>query len=352
VRATIRDDLPPGWTATPDELSVVVPPYGRRDLVYTVVPPRRGRFRFGDLHLRLEGWAGIGAAIVRIAASEEAKVYPNVLGPRRYEMAARLGDLASQGFRQVRQAGGGGEFAHLREYVLGDPFRDLDWKSTAKRRRPVTRVYQRERSQNVVLALDAGRMMATRLDEITKLDHAINAALLLSYVALRKGDRVGLVVFSDHITCFVPPRPGMAQYRRILDALFAVEAQLTFVDFRKLVEFIKVRVPRRSLLVIFSDLLDEAHAMPLATHAAILRRKHLPVCVTMHDAVAEEMAARPAAHVDDVYLRAAAADVLAEREGVKAHLRKSAVGLVEAPPGALAVQTVNRYLQIKARHAL
>src|SRR5690606_37954190 len=119
----------------------------------------------------------------------------------------------------------------------------------------------------VLLAIDAGRMMATRLGRITKLDHAINAALLLAFVALRKGDRVGLIVFGDHVREFVAPGRGPGQYRKLLDALYAIEAEETFVDFRRLVEFIQVRARKRSLLVLFSDLLDEAHAMPLAEHA-------------------------------------------------------------------------------------
>lgn len=352
LRVVVRDDLPAGWIAEPDELSVVLPPYARREVAYKVVPPKRGRFEFGDLHLRVEGRARLGAAIVRVKSGEPARVYPNVLGPRRYEMAARLGDLKSIGFRSIRLGGGGGEFEQLREYVRGDSFRDLDWKATAKRARPITQVYQQEKSQIVILAIDAGRMMATRLGKVTKLDHAINAALLLAYVALRKGDRVGLVVFADVVKTFVAPGRGPGQYRKLLEALYGIEAEVTYVDFRRFVEFTKMRLKRRALLVMFSDLLDEAHAKPLADHAVLLRQRHLPVCVTMRDAVASRLAEAEPARAEDVYRRAAAADVIAEREAVKLKLGKAGVGLVEAPPGELAVATVNKYLEIKARHAL
>ena len=352
LRVTVRDELPDGWVAEPDEQTLEVPAFARREVAYDVVPPRRGRFRFGDVHLRLEGTARLGAALVRVPAAADARVYPNVLGPRRYELAARLGDLRSIGFRNTRVAGQGGEFEQLREYVAGDAYRELDWKSTAKRQRPVTRVYQQERSQIVLLAVDAGRMMATRLAGLTKLDHAINASLLLAYVALRQGDRVGLVVFADTVKAFVAPGRGPGQYRKLLEVLYAVEAQPTHVDFRRLVEHVRVRMPRRALLVMFSDLLDEAQARPLAEYAAVLRKKHLPVCVTMHDPIATRLADVSPQSAEDVYLRAAAADVLADRESVKAHLLKSGVGLVEAPPGELAVATVNRYLEIKARRAL
>lgn len=352
LRVRVRDDLPDGWAGSPDELEVTLPPHSRRELSYTVRPGRRGRFRFGDLHLRITGRAGLGAAIVAVRAATDARVYPNVLGPRRYELAARLGGLRQAGFRRVRATGGGGEFEQLAEYVPGQPYRDVDWKATAKRGRPVVRLHQQERSQQVLLCIDCGRMMAPKLDGISKLDHAINAALMLAYVALRNGDRVGLVVFADVVKTFVPPGRGPGQYRRLLEALYEVEASSTHVDFRRLVEILKLRVPRRALLVMFSDLLDQDHAMPLAEHAGLLRRKHLPVCVTMQDPVAGELADRPAVTELDVYRRAAAADVLAERDAVKAHLAKSAVDVVEAPPGELSVATVNRYLEIKARHRL
>jgi uncharacterized protein (DUF58 family) len=359
ITIRVRDDLPPGWEAEPAEHALTVPPHARRRVTYTVVPPERGRATFGDLHVRIDGRARLGTAIAQTPARTEARVYPNILGAQRYELAAHLGDLRHVGFREIRRAGGGGEFEQLREYVDGDPLRDIDWKSTAKRRRPITRTYQQERSQQVIIAIDAGRLMATRLTDqekakvaISKLDHAINAALLIAYVALRKGDRVGLILFSDVVHRFVPPKRGQAQYRAILEALYDAQAAATYVDFRRLVEFIKLRVPKRALLMLFSDLVDETQAGALVEHVSLLRRKHLPVCITMEDHIARDLAEKPATSPKGAYRRAAAADVLAERRLLEAHLRKNAVDLVEAPPGELSIATVNKYLEIKARNRL
>jgi uncharacterized protein (DUF58 family) len=377
ITIRVRDDLPPGWEAEPQELAITVPPHARRRLTYTVIPPERGRVEFGDLHVRIDGRARLGTVIAKTPARCEARVYPNILGAQRYELAAHLGDLRHVGFREVRRAGGGGEFEQLREYVDGDSLRDIDWKSTAKRRRPITRTYQQERSQQVMIAIDAGRLMATRLTDqekakrlrsgagsaglvdegeskvaISKLDHAINAALLIAYVALRKGDRVGLILFSDVVHRFVPPKRGPGQYRAILEALYDAQASATYVDFRRLVEFIKLRVPKRALLMLFSDLVDESQAGALVEHVPLLRRKHLPVCITMEDHIARDLAESPATSVKSAYRRAAAADVLAERRVLEAHLRKNAVDLVEAPPGELSIATVNKYLEIKARNRL
>lgn len=356
LRATVRDDYPDAFQADTDtevgETPLLLGPHARTELRYRVTPQERGRYHFGALHVRIEGLLALGAAIASIPAREAVRVFPNLRGPKRYELAARLGTLHSVGVRTMRRGGGGGEFEQMREYVAGDSLREIDWKATAKRNRPVTRVHGQEQSQTVLIALDAGRMMATKLDALAKLDHAIHAALLLAYVALRSGDRVGVVVFADDVLTFVPPNRGRNQYRRILETLATVEASPSYVDFRRLSAFVRARVPRRALLVVFSDLLDDSQALPLAEQAAALRAKHLPLCVTMNDPVADAIAFAPAAGVGDVYRRAAAAALLEDRDAIRVHLRKSGVGLVEAPAAELAVATVNRYLDIKSRHAL
>lgn len=358
LRVTVRDDLPAGWDAGPGEHVVTLPPFARREVRYEVTPQGRGDFVLGALDVKVEGGLHLGASIVATVPASSVRVYPNVLGDRRDELRSRAVDPRRGGLRNVRQSGGGGEFAQLREYVRGDAYRDLDWKATAKRQRPVTKVREHERSQTVILAIDAGRTMASRLPTdrervpMTKLDHAIGAALLLAHVALRAGDRVGLCVFDGDVRTFVPPRRGQAHYRAMLDAIYATEATLSFVDFRRMAEVIKARVPRRALLVVLTDLLDEAHAMPLAEHAKVLRKKHLTVCVTLREPEADALAQAKVVAEPDLYLRAAAADVLLERDVVRAHLRASGVSLVEAPAGELGVEVVKRYLEIKERRAL
>lgn len=361
LRCVLRDDLPATWSASPNELTISLPPHARRTLTYDVVPPKRGDHAFGDVHVRVEGPLGLGARIVTTPHAATARVFPDVLGTRD-GMNTRLADLRSLGIRHVRKAGGGGEFDQLREYVAGDGFRDVDWKASAKRLRPVTRVLREERSQSILLALDVGRLMAITSDERrssggtrivhTKLDHALRALLLLAWVALQQGDRVGLVVFAEDVRVFIPPQRGAHTYRAILEATYSLEAHAVAVDARRLTEHLKRRLPRRSLVVVFSDLLDDTHALPLAEHLRTLRPKHLPLCVTQHDAVAEALAGGPVNDTESAFQRAAAASLLDDRAAVEAKLRSGGVLLVEAPAEELAAKTVNRYLEIKARNLL
>jgi uncharacterized protein (DUF58 family) len=352
LTGTLRDDHPEEFRCEPKQLAFVLPAHGSVCLGYDAFVQRRGQYSFGDVHLRLDGRLGLGGVLAVAAAQGQARVYPNLRGPRRYELALRRGSLHSVGVRSVRRLGGGGEFEQLREYVLGDALRDFDWKAAAKRLRPITRVHGQEQSQSVLIAIDTGRMMGMPLDDLTKLDHAIHAALLLAWVALRGGDRVGLVLFAQEVTCFIPPGRGHAQYLRILESLYAAQAGTTYVDFRELARFVRARVPRRSLLLVFSDLLDESQALPLAAELPKLRAKHLPLCVTLTDPVATALAQAEVATERQVYLRAAAADLLAERAMVKAQLTRAGVSVLEAQASQLAVATVNRYLEIKRRRTL
>jgi uncharacterized protein (DUF58 family) len=348
----LHDDVPAGFKLDVASLRFQLPGLATLALEYNAEVERRGQYSFGDLHLRLDGLLGLGAVIVSQPAAAVVRVYPNLRGPRRYELALRRGALHSVGVRAARRSGGGGEFEQLREYVPGDALRDLDWKAAAKRLRPITRVHGQELHQSVLIALDAGRLMAAPLAGLTKLDHAIHAALLVAWVAQRVGDRVGLLVFAQDVLHFVPPGRGHTQYLRILDALYAVEASDSYVDFRALAEFVRGRVSRRSLLLLFSDLLDESQALPLATELPKLRKKHLPLCVTLSDPVTEELARAKATDVEQVYQRAAAADLMAERALVKAQLTRAGVAVLEASAADLAVATVNRYLEIKRQRAL
>ncbi|HEY2734091.1 MAG TPA: DUF58 domain-containing protein [Polyangiales bacterium] len=352
IRGTLRDDQPNEFRAEPSELAFDLPPRSSEQLSYRAFIRRRGQYRFGDLHARLEGRFGLGSLTISVPAGVAARVYPNLGGPRRYELALRRHALHSVGVRNVRRIGGAGEFEQLREYVPGDALRDFEWKASAKRLRPITRVHGQEQSQSVLLAIDTGRMMGTRLDEFTKLDHAIHAALLLAWVALRAGDKVGLLLFASDVQRFLPPARGRAQYLRILETLYAVEASPTYVDFRELARFVRARLPRRSLLLLFSDLLDESQALPLAAELPKLRAKHLPLCITMSDPVAARLAEAPVSNREQVYLRAAAADLLAERTVVKKQLARAGVSVLETRAADLAVATVNRYLEIKRQHRL
>ncbi len=307
--------------------------------------------------MRVAGPWGLAWAEWKVAATEDAHVYPDLRGAARLLLATTARDLNALGLRRMRRDGSGSEFARLREYVQGDSPRDIDWKATARRRAPVTRVYESERSQSVVLCVDAGRAMAARVEGengalLSKLDCAVNAALFLAFVAIRNGDRVGLALFSDGVKHFLPPAAGRGQYRRIVRALYSAEPTLSFVDYAALFRELTLHVRRRSLVVLFTDLFDEAQAAALTGPIQRMAKHHVPLCVALRDPALERIATARPTSADAVYPQAVAQEVLEERERLCATIARQGVQFLDTVPAALTIDTVNRYLDIKGRRLL
>ena len=227
-----------------------------------------------------------GACSPAAAASRwppPVKVYPNLLDVRRYEMLARRGRLFELGLKNARRLGTGTEFERLREYMPGDDYRQVAWAATARRGKPIVVEYETERSQPIILLLDAGRLMSAPVGDLAKLDYAINTCLLLAFVATLKGDRVGLLVFADRILGYYPPRRGRAQFLSLLEALYNVQAQPVESDYAQAVEYLTRRHPRRSLDIVFTDLLDRSAGTGLVPYISRLAPRHLPMLVAVGD---------------------------------------------------------------------
>ncbi|MBS2030532.1 MAG: DUF58 domain-containing protein [Deltaproteobacteria bacterium] len=357
VAVRVRDDVPAEFDVDTPEEKLSVAGFREAKFTYRVTPPRRGRFEFGDLHLRVAGAWGLCYAERTVKAGEETHVYPDLRGAARLMLATTARDLANLGLRTMRRDGSGSEFARLREYIQGDPPRDIDWKATARRQQPTTRVYETERSQNVLLCVDAGRAMAARVEgengaTLSKLDCAVNAALFLAFVAVRNGDRVGLALFADGVKQFIRPAAGKGQYRRIVNALYRAEPTLAAVDYPALFRELSVRVPRRSLIVTFTDLFDDDQVHALTLPMRRLARRHVPLCVALRDPSLEQILQTRPAEPDLAFQQAVAVEVLEERERLRALVQQEGVQLVDTTPRTLTIDTVNRYLEIKRRGTL
>jgi len=209
-----------------------------------------------------------------------------------------------------------------------------------------------ERSQNVMLMIDAGRMMCGELDGMSKLDYAINAALMLAYVASRQDDAVGMMVFAGAVNSFIPPRKGSAQIGRLVEELYAVQPTMTEPDYGAALTMLQRRSRKRALVVIFTDIIDKQASRALLAYSGALYPHHLPLVVTIRDPRLEQTADLLPQQVSQVYQRAVAAGLLRDRSQALAALRRQGARVVDATPDELTVSAVNRYLDIKARQLL
>ena len=348
----VKDD-PPWQFETPSrQQHLKLSPYQTRRISYVTTPQARGDYQFGDIHLRGRSRLALSWWQRRLPAEQSVQVYPNLLQVERYQLLARSDRLQEAGFRRLRRLGEGTEFESLRDYVPDDDFHDIDWKATARRHKPITRQYEIERSQNVMLMVDAGRMMCAQLDGMSKLDYAINAALMLAYVAVQQDDAVGLVVFADEVHSFVPPRKGSAQVGRLVEQLYAVQPTMREPDYTAAFSLLHGRARKRALVVVFTDLIDRHASSQLLAHTAALYPHHLPLVVTLRDPRLHDLAEQMPDQAPDAYQRAIAANLLMNREEALSTLRQRGAAIVDALPQNLTVAAVNRYLFLKARGRL
>jgi uncharacterized protein (DUF58 family) len=316
-------------------------------LEYTVTPVARGDVVLGPAVVRVIGPWRIGWRQTTVATTRPARVDPNLAAIDVYEALARRGQLAELGLRTMRLRTEGSEFDRVREAFPDDPLRAINWRATARTGRLMATDLIPERAQPLVICLDHGRLMGIGAGELTKLDHAINAALLLVHVALRAGDRAGMLAFSDTVTGTLPPRAGTAQLRRFLDATRPIQPGETEADYDDALAYFSRWQTRRSLVVIFTDVLDPDQGKALIRQCVRLRRRHLPLVVTVRDPALDDAATAVPRSGDDAYARAVAGGLIADRDDTLRMLRSSGVETIDADARTLSPRLVNRYLDLK-----
>jgi len=345
----VRDEHPVEHRASATFLAGLVLPGEELRLRYTLTPPRRGDYRFGRLMVRYRSALGLFERQHAYPLERDVRVYPNLLDLHRYELMVRRGLELEAGRLAARRFGGGTELERLREYVPDDELRRINWKATARRGVAISNEYETERSQNVVVLLDAGRLMGAVADGLTKLDHALNAGLLLTYAAGRRGDRVALLAYTDQVRAYLPPRRGRRAFLSILETLYRLESELVESDHARAFTYLSGRGLRRSLLALFTDLSDPEPSRALVAHLARMARQHLVALVTVADPALTGPAGRDPRDAQELYEKVVAQRLLAERRQVLAMLAGHGVITLDLPADKLSAQVVATYLELKSR---
>jgi len=349
VHIWVRDEPPDEFILDERIFTTDIQPRTTWTGQYQVQPLRRGDYTFGNVNLRWRGPLGLIVRQGKVDLSAPVKVYPNLLEVRRYDLLLKRNRLQELGLRHARLFGEGTEFERLREYSPDDEYRRIDWKATARRHRPITVEYQTERSQNVMVVLDIGRMMQSPVAHIAKLDYVINAALLLAYVVTGKGDKMGMMSFADNVGQYLRPRQGRGQFYRMLELLYAVEPQPVEPDYRQALTYLATKLRRRALVVIFTDLSGGISMQSLVSNVSVLAQRSLPLVVTISDPEVVSVSQQRPFNSLSVYQRAAAGQLLDERRLVLDQLQRQGVLTLDVPANQLSIAVINRYLELKAK---
>ena len=349
----VKDEYPPQMILSGGrEASFPVTAQTSAQMIYTLKPPKRGRFEFGFTAVRFLSRLKLAWCDAKVNTPEAVKVYPNMRRAREAELKALGARSVVSSHRKTSWRGEGREFESLRDYVRGDELRHISWTASARRGKLTTRQYQIERDQTVLIALDAGRLMTARIEQETKLDSAVHATLALLSAAARSGDNAGLVVFGRKIKSYLPPSRGREHMDAALEALHAVEPEMIEPSYARAFEFISANSKRRSLVVLLTDLVDEEGSKELLTSLHLLRPRHLPLVVTIADRDLKAVVREVPTSVRELFTQSVAEEII--------HHREAALRLVESQGGlaldvtaaALAPALLQMYLRVKERGLL
>jgi uncharacterized protein (DUF58 family) len=348
LRVGVADELAPSLRAGSRRVRVTVPGHGRITAETTIQPSRRGRFEPRELVVRVGGPLGLLGRQGRRQLPGLLRVYPPFASRKEAELRIDRARILDIGLRSARGRGGGTEFDQLREYSVDDESRRMDWAATARTGKAIVRTYRAERNQTVIVALDNGRTMAGQVAGVARVEHAMDAVLMLTAVATRLGDRAGLVAFDRRIRAVVPPGQRADQLTRVSEAMYQLEPELAESDYRGAFTETLVRFHRRALLVLLTELADQALADTLLPALPFILRSHLVVVASVRDPDLVRWASSPAPDAASAYRKAAAQAALEDRRILAAQLRGLGATVVDAPPGALAPALADAYLKVKA----
>jgi uncharacterized protein (DUF58 family) len=353
VRLKIKDEYPSELVLDGKrEAELTVEAQSAADFYYVLTPPKRGNYKFGRTAVRYLSKLGLVWCQTELGAAESVKVYPNMRRAREMELKA----LGAQSFLAVQRKsvrrGEGREFESMRDYVRGDELRHISWTATARRSKLITRQYQIERDQTIIIALDAGRLMTGRIETETKFDTAIHASLALMSAAARGGDNCGLLVFGRRVKKYLPPKKGIEHIDAVLEALHDLEPELIEPSYARAFQYIASNTKKRAFVIILTDLVDKESSRELINSLKLLRPRHLPLVVTIGDRDLNATVSEVPKELKEVFVQSAAEEIIHQRESALRVVETLGGLALDVTTNSLAPRLLETYLRVKERGLL
>jgi uncharacterized protein (DUF58 family) len=340
------DHVPGGLSFENLPLPVELQPGQCSHIGYRLRPLKRGHFTFAHCEIRLPSPLGLWLDKRILNLSHHTRVYPDFAHLYGGQLLAVDNWLSQLGVRQRQRRGLGLEFHQLREFREGDSLRQIDWKATARQRTPIAREYQDERDQQIMFLLDCGRRMRSQDGELSHFDHALNACLLLSYVALRQGDAVGLCTFAGDKARYLAPIKGTDQLNVLLNTVYYLASTQRPADYPAAINQLLARQKRRALVVLVTNLRDEDDE-ELLTAVKRLGRQHRVLVVSLREEVLDHLRQAPVQTLPEALTYCGTVDYLNARAELHEQLRAHGVPVLDARPNELGAALVTRYLSWK-----
>lgn len=321
----------------------------KKILKYELRPVKRGEYIFGSVNTLATTKLGLVSRIFRNDAGQKVDVYPSFMQMRRFEFLSISNRLTEVGIKKVRRIGVSSEFEHIRQYVQGDDPRKVNWQATARKGELMVNNYQNERSQQIYCLIDKGRVMKMPFDGMSMLDYAINGSLVLLNTALLKGDKAGLITFSNQISNIVPAEKRPAQMNKIMEVLFNQRTQYQESSYEMLAATVKMKISHRSLLVLFTNFETIEGLKRQLYYLRSISRHHLLLVVFFVNTEIKAQAQSSASTIQDIYLNTIAQKFIHDKNRIVKELERYGIQTVLTSPQDLTVNTINKYLELKSR---
>ncbi len=350
VSIEIIDEVPDIFQFRDSLFQVKLKKNENKVLTYNLRPVKRGVYRFNQVNILVSTQVGLLSRRFKTGNPQQIKVYPSYQRLRQYELMAISNKLSEYGSKKIRKIGQQLELEHIKEYVKGDDYRTINWKATARRHQLMVNVFQDERSQNVYNVIDKGRTMQSAFENMTMLDYSINASLALSYVAILKGDKAGLVTFEKQHDTLVPASRHADQMHKILETLYGQTTTFADSDFSNLYVHINKKLTQRSLLLIYTNF-DSVRAMQRQlTYLKMLAKRHTVVVIFFENTGIKELIEKVPENKEDAYEKVIAEKLAYEKMLIVNKLRQSNILSILTHPSALTPDVINKYLELKVRN--
>ena len=352
ISAEIIDELPFQFQERNFLLTTDFLKHSHQSLSYFVIPKQRGVYNFGITNVYASTLIKLVSKRYKLSENENITVYPSFLNLRKYELLASKTALLPNGIKRTRKIGQSSEFEQIKEYVLGDDLRHVNWKASAKKQHLMVNHYQEEKAQNVYLLIDKGRTMKMPFDGMTLLDYSINAALMLANISVKRQDKAGLWTFEKKTDVFLKADNKPLQIRRIVDALYHITTNFKESNYEYVLTDSLKKIQKRSLLILFTNFetLDAMNRQ--LPYLRALAKKHVLLVIIFENTLLNEVHSKKINSTKDIYIQTIASKFVHEKQLIIQQLQMHGIKTVYTKPANLSVNLLNKYLEIKRQEII
>lgn len=349
IKVKLIDELPIIFQIRDFEIKSDLQPHTTKIFSYFVRPVKRGEYQFGSLNVYASTMLHIISKRYQFEQDKNTAVYPSYIQMKKYQLMAVSDRLVEVGIKKVRRIGHSMEFEQIKEYVQGDDYRTINWKATARKKQLMVNHYVDEKAQQVYSLIDMGRTMKMPFDKMSLMDYAINTSLVISNIALLKQDKAGIIAFNNKVNTVLPAERNSLQMKKIVELLYKQETDFLESDYEKLASVVKTKIKQRSLLLLYTNF-ESANALKRQLkYFKSLSTSHLLIIIFFYNTGLDELLNKKANSLEEIYHKTIAEKFSYEKKVIQKELASVGIQSILTTPQQLSINTINKYLELKAR---